>query len=271
MSELLQIEFIDDNFTVDKSEEYQLLVRKEEERFQMAICSRENHLLLLLSWHKSAEEERIHQLLSLRYHSKTITIETKNRTLIPNELYATSQDIYYLNFFSLDRGSYSILADQVKGYDTKCVYSISIAEQRQLLSDFPDFVIKSDSTIVLSALAALSSKSKDILSVNVENGYTHFSYISNGKLLYHHAQPSQHVDEFNYFLLAITQEYNIDLAGISIVISGQVEVDDPVYKRLKKYNDQISFFDLSGIIECNNFNLLKKSYQKLSLFGLLCA
>ncbi|MGK9125449.1 DUF3822 family protein [Olivibacter sp. SA151] len=271
MSELLQIEFIDDNFTVDKSEDYQLLVRQGNHRSQMAIFSQQNRLLLLLSWQKDVREERVDQLLHLAYQSKVLSIDTNYKMLIPNELYNPSQEVYYLNAFFLDKENHSLLSSYIKPFAAQCIYGISKEEQRQLLLNFPDFMIQSGSTAILSALAAIASDHKNYLSINFGEGYADFSYISDGKLIYHHMQPSQDADEFNYFLLAIAQEYNINLSSISIIISGQIEVDDPTYQRLKKYSNQLSFLDLSGVMECSNFNVLKKGYQKLSLFGLLCA
>ncbi|WP_134090342.1 DUF3822 family protein [Olivibacter sp. XZL3] len=270
MSELLQIEFIDDHFTVDKSAEYQLLVRRGVHRSQMAIFNQQNQLLLLLSWKKGKPEERVNQLLSLTYHSKIISVETKQKALIPNNLYNSSQEIYYLNAFSLDKENHFLHTDDVKGFDAKCIYGVSLKEQQQLLSDFSDFTVKSISTVILNTLARVTPEYKDYLSINFDDGYTDFTYISDGKLIYHHSHPSQNADEFNYFLLAIVQEYGIDFSNVSMIVSGQIEPDDTNYQRLRKYSDQLSFLDLSGIIDCRNFNILKKSYQKLALFGLLC-
>lgn len=271
MSELLQIEFIDDNFTVEKSEEYQLLVRQGEHRSQMAILSKKNRLLLSLSWQRDLKEERVDQLLQLKYESKILSLETNHKLLVPNELHNPSQEIYYLNALSLEKENHLLLSDYIKSFDAQCIYGVSKEDRNQLLSDFPDFTIKSSSTAILCALASFTSMHKKYLSINIEDESTDFSYVLNEKLIYHHTQPSQHTDELNYFLLAIAQEYEIDLSSISIIVSGQIELDDPNYQRLKKYNKQLSFLDLSSLIDCSNFNLLKKAYQKLSLFGLLCA
>jgi|GEM_PF-1100594 len=271
MSELLKIEFIDDSFTVDKSEEYQLLIREGSIGYQMAIFTRENHLLLFLSWQKNTSEERVNHLLGLTYQSKKMVLNNNNIILIPSGLYNSSQHIYYLNLLGLNKETHTLLADNPANLTSHSLYAIAKDEMTSLNKDFPDFTIFAKNTTVLSALQQLQQEAASYLAINFDNDGADFTYFNQGKLNYHQTQPCQNADEFNYFLLAIAKEFQLDFSEIPVLISGAIEENHPYYERLSKYSEHLHFLELSTLFTCSSYTVLKKANHSLSLFGLLCA
>jgi len=268
MSEL-QIEFIDDNFTVEKSEEYQLLIKQDKLIYQMAILDDENHLLLLLSWQKDTNEDRIQHLLNLSYKSKKIALNSKNILLIPNELYDIDQEINYLNLLYLSRTTNTLLTDHLTSLSASLLYGLPTSEIETIQTQFPATQLHSRNTALLCAWK-LFSKEETFFAINFNGEQTDFCYFANGSLMYYHTHPSQHADELNYFFLAIVQEQKIDLSGTPLYLSGKINEQHAFYKRLGKYSKQMQFMDLSSLISCENYKVQQKAHNSLSLFGLLC-
>lgn len=271
MSDLLKIEFIDDSFTVDKSEEYQLLIHEGSVGYQMAIFTQENQLLLFLSWQKNVSEERVNHLLSLTYQSKKIALKNNNITLIPSSLYSPSQHIYYLNMLGLNKETHTLLVDHTANLTSNSIYAITNDELAALNKNFPDFTTFAKNTTILSALQQLTQDTASYLAINFDHDYTDFTYFNKGELNYHHTQFCQNADEFNYFLLAVAKEFQLDFSTIPILISGIADESHPYYERLRKYSKQLRFLELSALFTCNNYTALKKASYSLPLLGLLCA
>ncbi|GAA4788756.1 hypothetical protein GCM10023231_16260 [Olivibacter ginsenosidimutans] len=270
MSELLQIAFIDDNFSVDNSNNYQLLISEERLRHQMAIVTADNQLLLLLSWKKGANEARVNQLLGLTYQSKKIAIDNKNIILIPSDLYDSSQESHYFNMLALDQDDHILLTDSLADLAIYNVYPLAKKDSTTINQNFPEFHFLSRNTSILSALQKLEPSST-YLSVNSSDaGFTDFTYITEGKLRYHQTQPSEHADEFNYFLLAIAEELAFDFSNTPIFVSGTAQEGHPYYDRLTKYSKHVQTLALSNLITCSHDDVHQRMHQQLPLFGLLC-
>ena len=270
MSELLKIAFIDDSFSIDKSEEYQLLIGEGLIDYQMAIFTRENQLLLLLSWPKNSHEERVIQLLRLTYHTKKIALNNSNIILVPKELYHPDQDIHYLNLFGLRKEEYVLLTDRPANLSSHSIYPLAQDELLKLDQDFPGFSCYAKNTSLLSILQQLQP-APSYLALNFDGSYVDFSYFLEGKLQYHQTQLCQHADEFNYFLLATAQAFEIDLSELRILLSGSIADKDVYYERLKKYSNHLYFTDLSTLFTCSDNTFLQQASEHLTLFGLLCA
>lgn len=271
MSELLRIEFIDDNFTVEKSEEYQLFIQLGEIRNQLSILDSGHALLLLLSWQNDLEEDRINHLLSLSYKTKQIIYNNSNILLIPNELYTEKQNIYYLNLLCLSKQQHQLLGNSTGDQRIQCLYTIPYDTLRTVEDVYNGFNISSRSSMLLNALQKLLVEEDTVLAINFEDGISDFTYFEKGQLIYHAVQPAIKVDEFNYFLLTIIEQLNIDLKVTSILITGKIDEKSDYYKRLTKYSKQAHFLDLSKQIQCSNSLVIDRLYRNVTLLGLSCA
>lgn len=141
MGELLQITFIDDRFSVDKSGFYQLLVSEGSLNYQMAIIGEDNELLLLLNWKKDAVETRVQHLLDLTYASKKITLNNKSTLLIPSTLYNSSQDYHYLNMLALSESSHVLLSDSLPSFAIHNIYPYTKSDISIVDQNFQDFLL----------------------------------------------------------------------------------------------------------------------------------
>lgn len=270
MSELLRIEFIDDNFTIEKSEVYQLLIHWGKVWSQLSVLDEENRLLLLLSWQKDQEEDRVKQLLSLNYKSVKIAYDNENILLIPKNLYSSSQDIYYLNMLCLNREHHRLCSHILNNLSIQCVFTIPNEEANYLKQYFPIENIRSKSAILIDTLSKLLNNKGSFLSINFNEGVAEYTYFKDKKLIYHNLQPTANADEFNYFLLAISQQLEIDLANISIYISGKIGKTHAYYQRMMKYNADIIFFDTSQLLNQSSYTNAEALVSNPILMSLLC-
>jgi hypothetical protein len=270
MSELLRIEFIDDNFTIEKSEAYQLLIHWGKVWSQLSILDEDNRLLLLLSWQKNQEEDRVKQLLSLSYRLVKIVYDNENILLIPNHLYTSSQDIHYLNMLCLDREHYRLCSHTLNNLSIQCLFTISNEEVNYLGQYFSIGEIKSKSAILIDTLSKLIDDKTSFLSINFNEGTAEYTYFKDKKLIYHNLLPTANADEFNYFLLAISQQLDIDLSNITIYVSGKISKTHVYYQRMIKYNADIIFFDSSQLLNQSSYTNAEALISNPILMSLLC-
>lgn len=270
MSELLRIEFIDDNFTIEKSEAYQLLIHWSKIWNQLSILDEHNCLLLLVSWQKDQEEERIKQLLSLNYKSTKIVYDNNNILLIPSHLYTSSQEVHYLNILCLERGAHKLYVQQLKNLPIHCLFAISHQDIDSLGQYFRTDHINSKSAILIDTLDVLLKENDTFLSINFNDKSAEFTYFKQQQLIYHNIQPSVNADEFNYFLLAISQQLAIDLPSTTIFISGKISKTHEYYLRLLKYSNKIAFFDSSQHVSQSSYTNAKALVANPILMSLLC-
>jgi len=269
MSDLLRIEFIDDNFTIEKSEAYQLLIHWGKVWSRLSVLDQDNRLLLLLSWQKKQEEDRVKQLLSLSYKSVKIAYDNENILLIPNNLYTSSQDIHYLNMLCLDRAHYRLCSHTLNNLSIQCVFTIPNEEAKYLGQYFSIDEIKSKSAILIDTLSKLVDKDS-FLSIDFNDGAAEYTYFKDKKLIYHNLQPTANADEFNYFLLAISQQLEIDLSNTPLYISGKIGKTHPYYQRMIKYNADIIFFDSSQLLNQSSYTNAEALVSNPILMSLLC-
>ncbi|MFC6098561.1 DUF3822 family protein [Olivibacter domesticus] len=270
MSELLRIEFIDDNFTIEKSEAYQLLIHWGKAWNQLSVLDEDNCLLLLLSWQKNQEEDRVTQLLSLNYKTVKIVYDNHNILLVPNNLYSPSQDIHYLNMLCLDREHHKLYSHSLNYWSIQCLFTIPDEEINSLKRYFQIDNIRSKSAILIDTFSKLLDDKDSFLSINFNDGSAEYTYFKDKKLVYHNLQPTTNADEFNYFLLAISQQLEIDLFHTIIYISGKIGKTHEYYQRMAKYSTNIIFFDASQLLDQSLYTNAEVLVNNPILMGLLC-
>ncbi|QNL48436.1 DUF3822 family protein [Olivibacter sp. SDN3] len=270
MSELLRIEFIDDNFTVEKSEDYQLFIQLGEIRNQLSILDNSHALLLLLSWQNDLEEDRVNHLLNLPYKSKQIIYNNNNILLIPKELYTEQQNIYYLNLLCLSKQQHKLLGNSTCNQRIQCLYSAPYDTLRAVENMYKEFDVISRSAILLNVLQKQLRGEDTVLAINFEESASDFTYFESGELIYHAVQPTVDADEFNFFLLTIVEQLNIKLVDTSILVTGKVDEKSDYYKRLTKYSTRVRFLDLTDQVQCSNSLIIDKLYRNVTLLGLSC-
>lgn len=112
---------------------------------------------------------------------------------------------------------------------------------------------------------------KTYLSVHInDDGFSDFTYIEDGEIRYHQAQPNEHAEEFNYFFLAIAEELGFNFNQTPIFVSGATKGIHPYVDRLEKYSKKVHALPLSELVTCTRADILQNIHQQLPLFGLLC-
>ena len=174
--------------------------------------------------------------LNYSYNAVKIAVSTGNCITIPNELYTAKDLITYTNFFSGDISKTLHIKNNV-AFDFTSIFNLQQKLENDLDNHFKITSKQEQSMPVLNMAEA------------IENGllfdFTSLSFtviqIINNKLVFKNNFEIENGNEFNYYLLLLLKELQIDFKQTPVYLSGIINENDQNYKILQKYFDQIQF------------------------------
>lgn len=177
-------------------------------------------------------------------HFKSISVSffTPKFTLIPIALYEADLTDKYLAFNTPLLESESILTDNIKSFDTQCVYALDKKLVNALLELFPGAKLFH---VLSPLLEILSSSFKNVsgktVIIHLQQGHFELIVIEEKKLIFANIFSYQTSEDFLYYLLFVCEQLKINPEVIELQLLGEVEKHSAIFSILTKYVRHIKF------------------------------
>jgi hypothetical protein len=175
----------------------------------------------------------------LTYHFRKVKIgfHTSKFTFIPDELFQQEHVGEYAKFFSSDESDL-IATDHIRS--AKCVTIFAIPGELVALFQQkfhqPQFYHAANPTIEAGATWSRKNENALVL-LNIQPDFFEASCYSNAQLQFYNAFPCRTADEFNYFLLNLSNNLGLNQLETDWLIAGKT--DEELLARLRKYSSTV--------------------------------
>ena len=278
-----QLQLIDPSFQSQNSEKCDLLLHIGAAGISYAIVNREENKLKVLcevSLAGYSEEKTVNNLVELTdkndhfkfsYKKVIISVETFKYTFIPNEVYDKSKLLKYAKFLNPDRFD-DILVSDLKQPAIKNIFSIDVDIKTYLLAQFPNAIIVNQANpLICGSQKALGADSSSHLFINIQTCNFEIAFYTANKLHLYNMYEYKNVDEFNYFLLAIINMFQLSGSSTTVVLAGKINPGEELYLRIKKYFTKIKLADSAPLADRDYVFHRVQSHTFFSLLSLtLC-
>lgn len=268
-----KLQLVESNFDPQVAPQCDLLIQVGAESISYAVIEKgSDQLKALVEIEGSLKDLELlyttNALLGYQYRKTKISVDTTKFTFIPREVFS---DFYIENYakFIQPRSASDLLINDIRGFKIKNLIAVETETQNILKSHFPAAAIFSQATPFIEGSWKISKDTvKNQLFVNIRQDSFEAVLIKDGQLHFYNIFECELPDEFNYFLLLIIKQFNLQTSDTMVVASGSIELKDPFYFRISKYFDNISIADVSLLIRYyETFELisLQKHFSLLSL------
>lgn len=256
----------DDNFSLDKTEDYTLLIQVEDNSFSYAISNNE----ALIAWAENypfdelSDPQELLDLLSAKYKQIVIGLPAHSFTLVPAEIFSGERLPNLARFLDVKPDS-KVLA-QLLDQENVIVYKTSEA----IVNAAEEFGIRNTVFTSKGWLTAIAQNNpgNNHLYLNIEKDKVEISYFTDSKLRFYNSFEFKEADELAYFAVLVAKELNLEPKNTGLYLSGDLDAEDKILSRLAE------FFDKA---EVNNLRVLELpaevvAHRVLSIAALsLCA
>jgi len=231
---------IDPNFKAESSVNCNLLLKITNDSLSYAVLSNnheEIHVIFDKQGCTDVEQElkkafEIDAHLGLNYKNIKVAIHTNSFVFIPDEWFDANKTAVYANYLSTVGKIYT-KHHEVLGFNT--VFSLDEHLEQQLPKQ-ADVYSQSAPLLALSKHLADQALLIDFTSVSFN-----VLYLKDKQVQFQNHYPSETAEEFNYFLLLIIEQLELD-ESIPVYLQGIINEDDDYYNCLLKYFNQLYFF-----------------------------
>ncbi|MBC7913998.1 MAG: DUF3822 family protein [Pyrinomonadaceae bacterium] len=245
----------DEKFDTGESRDMQLLIRIAPKRISYAIVSQKDNRLLVLydaPVHKGIEDS-LNELLQENNYLKSafaavkVSVETLNFTLIPIQYYTKDDLPGYEKLVQAHEGTKTFIST-INTDAIKCVIALELEVTAPFISAFSQLKLMSQVNSLVEGAMKITSKNTSKLVLQFNYGSFEASYSVDEKLVISNLFTIANADDFNYFLLMLMQQLNIDASKTSVFLAGDIEEGDVYFTRVEKYFNDINFAEGSKIV-----------------------
>ncbi len=268
-----KLHLIDENFQSQISEECDLLMQITSSRFSYAVINQEQVKVLFDAPLNQENEMKDFfendPLLKLHFHRVKVATDTFKFTFIPTEVYADENLKDYNKYIQISPSN--LFLSDISAQKIKNITSLDNGLKRFLNEKFQNHTLVSSANPLIEAATRIYADSGKQLILNLNAHSFEAIVLENSKLLFYNIFSIAKPDDFNYFLLFILKELDLNPAEISPIVCGQIETSSETYHRLQKYFARIKFADPSLLIHLPSAFRLAPVHHFFSLIGLnLC-
>lgn len=278
-----QLQLIDPSFQSQSSEKCDLLIHIGTSAISYAIINKEENKLKALSevsLINNDNESVKHKLIELvekddhlknSYKSIIVCIETFKFTFIPTAIFDQNSITKYASFLNVERFD-DVLLNELKHPAIQNIFAIDVDIQKAVLTIFPNAKIVNQASAFLEGSAkVLKNDAYNQLFINIQDCNFEIALYAEHKLQLYNIYEYKTVDEFNYFLLAIIDQFQLKAMSTTIVLSGKINLGEELYLRIQKYFTSIKLVDSDFLADRNYIFHRVQSHTYFSLLSLtLC-
>lgn len=257
------VSLVDETYSEELSSSYHLSIEVANNGISYAILDTIRNKYIVLetyAFQKTAGVEALAQEiknlleqkgnLGKAFSSVTISFFSSKFTLIPKALFDASLTDKYLQFNAPLLDSEAILTDNIKNFESQCVYAVN----KKLLQVFQDRYPKAVYLHTLSSLLEiLSSSFKNVSGKNViihlQQSHFEMIVIEEKKLIFANVFSYQSSEDFLYYTLFVCEQLKLNPENLELLLLGEVEKNSAIYSILCKYVRNVKFGKRSELFE----------------------
>ncbi|WP_449437708.1 DUF3822 family protein [Pedobacter steynii] len=189
-----------------------------------------------------SEKLRTDSYLSLPFKEIKASVHTENSIAIPNDLFNEQSLNDYAKFFTEEQSN-NLYTQPSANFGFTSIFTLNKFIEESLNISLSNCRLFDHAAPVLEL-----SKNNDNLSLTLDFTVGSFNaiYTDGGKLIFQNYFQIENTEEFNYYLLFIINQLNIDALNTNIHLSGIINEGDGQYKCIEKYFKAINFTSTTG-------------------------
>jgi len=276
MNDFRKLHLRENDFHPDKASSCELLIKLSFNRLSYSIINtldKQIYVLydsILLNPLTDLLEELFKDLdyFSFTYKDIKISIETFDFTFIPEAVYTRSSLDLYLNSISVGKGAEPFITS-MKSAGSRNIFAADQAMISPLTGIFPAAKIYTQAEPLIEGALNLYGGAETLF-LQFNSKTFEALVLSADGLVYYNIFSIDTVDDFNYFLLFVMQEMELNSTNIKVIVAGLIDVESDYYKRMERYFQDITFADTPAFRLSAIYDKVSVS-QFFSLFSLsLC-
>lgn len=276
--------YIDKDFNKDFTKHCSLLFQLEEQQYSFAIYEKRSGLLQVLktvNLNAASPLEMLNKLkisvtsedvLQVPFHEVKIGICCTPFTLIPRVIFEEDKKRNYLELTATLENEDNVLVNNINKIFIKNVFSISSRELNYIDEVFPNPKIFHIGTSILENAVRNKDEFFDQqLLLDIKPGVIHILYFEKKEFKFMNQFRFVNKDDFLYYVLLVSDQYNIDRETCDLKLSGEIMPDSLLFGELWKFFKTISFAPINENIVLPKELQEKPFYYYNSLMSLdLC-
>ena len=249
------IHLTESDFKQPDFENCHLLIQLNPDGYAYAIVEKAQNRIIALGKNQqlsdSSENSLLQQFENFRRENETlvgsfqkvkISVKTHSFTFIPEELFEKNSLSEYSKFIASDPEDI-LIQSHIKIAKTFNILAINPDLIRALQSVFSaPFIVSQADAMIGAACNHAENENQSELFLNFSARSFEAVFICNQQFTFYNTFDIPTPDDFNYFLLNLISELNIDCSK-PVTVSGEIDTNDDNYARLNKYFEQIFFAD----------------------------
>jgi 3-methyladenine DNA glycosylase AlkC len=174
--------------------------------------------------------------LNLKFKEIKAAVHTLNQISLPNDLFDVAALGTFTKFFSSESSSTLYIQD-IKKFDLKTVFVLP-DEIEEVLNRLSTKCKRYDHTAAVLKMA--DHVFTDTFIIDFTVGSMNITFIKENKLMFNNYFEIDSSEEFNYYLLLIINQLNVQQDDLEVVLSGIIHEKDRNYAVLNKYFSKIT-------------------------------
>ena len=247
------INFTDEHFQRQNSGSCHLLIHLDADSYSYAIVEKDQNSLKALTkkyFGQNTETfsayDRLEILkaenddVNLAFDRVKISVEARSFTFVPEDLYSADDLAKYSKFIGAEPKSGLLMTD-IKPYGIKNITAVDADLEMNLRNAFNNPIICSQANpFILGVYALLDEAKGNQFFLNFTRDSFEAAVIKNNTLEFYNIFEISNADEFNYFILNLISQLNID-RNLTVTLSGEIDENNDLYERLQKYFEHMLF------------------------------
>lgn len=260
MNKLLYL--IDDDFQSQQAAKCDLLVHIGLETFQYAIIDNgREQLKALAEFEIPVVHSQIELLTAIEnlpessrqfkysFNRIKISFDTFHYTFIPVDLYKEENEQEYAKFIGATFES-DVMVNTIRSTNIKNVIAIDSQLKQVLNGIFQKPRIFNQATSFIEGIKKTHNKDQaSSLFIDINTKHIQLAWLKNSELMFYNTFDCINADEFNYYLLSVLEQLDIDTEQTQVVLSGKVISKDDFHQRVEKYFNRIDFADARLLVK----------------------
>ncbi len=242
-------ERVDESFYFDTKSSYQLTIQIEDGYFKAVAYSNEREKFVMQADFKFDNEESTLQeiiektdFLHRDYVDVRCIINSAQHTLIPKPLFSKNDSELWLSFNANLAPDHIIYHNFIPAIDSYVVYGIRSTIVAMVRRKFPEVkFIHTASTLVSYSINHFRSTTQPTLLINAHSNTLDVCLIKENKLLLFNSYSFQSPEDFIYYPLFITEQFQLNTENLLVKVSGLINKEMNEFQMLWKYFQFVDF------------------------------
>jgi hypothetical protein len=236
----------DNDFEPEQAEGHTLLIQIDPSTFSYAVIGQNKLLAIELkrNLNELTEVTGENNLLSANYRERIIGLPQNGFTFMPMSLFSPDHITDFARF--LDVKANEKVFSQPLDTENQVIYKVDEGITAIIADKFDVKNVVFSAKGWMKAIA-ISNPPKENLYLNIDVGKVEILNFQENKLRFYNNFDFKNMDELVYFTSFVAQELQLQPQQITLVLSGDVEINDKNCRRLREFFHKVELNDLKTI------------------------